>query len=43
VLTEFFCDKLEEETMIEPALNGLLALSKLPSFGTEEVRKVVDK
>ena len=42
-MAEFYCDKLEDGGTIDPALNGLFALSKLPNFGKEDVIKVVNK
>lgn len=43
VMTEFFCDKLEDEGVIHSALRGLIALSKLPTFANDEVIQVVNK
>lgn len=42
VLTTFFCDKLEDTETIIPALKGLVSLTTLPAFTSNEVLTVVN-
>ncbi|KAK2463614.1 hypothetical protein APHAL10511_004365 [Amanita phalloides] len=41
VLTTFYCEKLDDPETIIPALKGLVTLTALPSFSSEEASTVV--
>ncbi|KIK08924.1 hypothetical protein K443DRAFT_671974 [Laccaria amethystina LaAM-08-1] len=42
VLTPFYCGKLDDSETIVPALQGILTLVKLPTFGAPEATGVID-
>lgn len=41
VLTDFYIDKLSDVLVLTPALQGLLTLSGLPTFGSSETLALV--
>lgn len=40
VLTNFYCDKLDDADVVPPALQALTVLAKLPTFGDGDSTQV---